>query len=484
MSVPERFSSRWGLILSVIGIAVGTGNIWRFPRIAASNGGGTFLIPWVVFLFLWSIPLIMAEFAIGKKTRQGTVGSFSQMMGSRFAWMGGYIGVVAVCIMFYYSVVAGWCIRYFLLAASGQLLSVSDHSAHWESFTGSQWQPIVFHFAAISICVLVVSRGVVSGIERVNRVLVPSLLLLIVVSAVRAVTLPGAFRGLEFLFTPNFSELTNAAVWLQALTQNAWDTGAGWGLILTYAVYMRRHEDVPLNAALIGFGNNSVSLLAGITVFCTVFALAPGNAEELIRTPGPANTGLTFIWIPQLFAQMPAASLFAVMFFLALSFAAVSSLISMVELATRILIDMNLTRRRAILVVYGGTFLFGLPSALSADIFLNQDWVWGMGLILAGLFMALIVIRYGANRFRHELINESGDIHIGRWWSLIVKYLIPLQVVVLITWWFAQAITADPENWWNPLVPESVGTCLFQWGIVVLLLISMNSLIVKRTVKP
>ena len=341
MSVSERFTSRWGMILSVIGIAVGTGNIWRFPRIAATNGGGTFLIPWVAFLFLWGIPLIMAEFAIGKKSRRGAVGSFARMMGNRFAWMGGYVGVVAVGIMFYYSVVAGWCIRYFLLAASGQLLALPDHSSAWESFIGSQWQPVIFHFAAISICALVVSRGVVSGIERVNRVLVPCLLLMIVVSALRAVTLPGSFRGLVFLFTPDFSELTNAAVWLQALTQNAWDTGAGWGLILTYAIYMRRQEDVPLNAVLIGFGNNSVSLLAGTTVFCTVFALAPGNAQELIRTPGPANTGLTFIWIPQLFAQMPGGSLFAVIFFLALSFAAISSLISMVELATRILIDMN-----------------------------------------------------------------------------------------------------------------------------------------------
>ncbi len=484
MSVSERFTSRWGMILSVIGIAVGTGNIWRFPRIAATNGGGTFLIPWVAFLFLWSIPLIMAEFAIGKKSRRGAVGSFARMMGNRFAWMGGYVGVVAVGIMFYYSVVAGWCIRYFLLAASGQLLALPDHSSAWESFIGSQWQPVIFHFAAISICALVVSRGVVSGIERVNRVLVPCLLLMIVVSALRAVTLPGSFRGLVFLFTPDFSELTNAAVWLQALTQNAWDTGAGWGLILTYAIYMRRQEDVPLNAVLIGFGNNSVSLLAGTTVFCTVFALAPGNAQELIRTPGPANTGLTFIWIPQLFAQMPGGSLFAVIFFLALSFAAISSLISMVELATRILIDMKLTRQRAILIVYGGTFLFGLPSALSVDIFLNQDWVWGMGLILAGLFMALIAIRYGVDRFRHELINESGDIHVGRWWSLIVKHLIPVQVVVLVTWWFAQVIIADPDNWWNPLVPESVGTCLLQWGIALLVLISVNSLVVKRTGGP
>jgi neurotransmitter:Na+ symporter, NSS family len=271
-------------------------------------------------------------------------------------------------------------------------------------------------------------------------------------------------------------------VWLQALTQNAWDTGAGWGLILTYAVYMRRREDVPLNAALIGLGNNSVSLLAGITIFCTVFALLPDRAEQIMATAGPANTGLTFIWIPQLFQQMPAGSLFAVVFFLALSLAALSSLISMLELTTRVLMDWSIPRGRALLVVYILGFVMGLPSALSTDVFLNQDWVWGIGLMVSGAFIALAVVRHGARRFRILHINTAdGDIRIGRWYDLTIRYAIPAQVVALVLWWFWQVIQADPGGWWNPFRPETVGTCLLQWGLVIFVFRAINRSIVGRT---
>jgi neurotransmitter:Na+ symporter, NSS family len=189
----------------------------------------------------------------------------------------------------------------------------------------------------------------------------PSLFVLVVVLAIRAVTLPGAERGLNFLFTPTWEGLSNPTVWLQALTQNAWDTGAGWGLILTYAIYMRRREDTALNAFMLGFGNNSVSLLAGIMVLCTVFSLMPDAASQIV---GAGNEGLTFIWVPQLFARMPAGSFFMVLFFVALFFAAISSLISMIELATRVLSDMGIPRGRAIAVVGGLGFLLGIPSAL------------------------------------------------------------------------------------------------------------------------
>ncbi len=482
MKTAERFTSRWGLILSVIGIAVGTGNIWRFPRIAAANGGGSFLIPWVIFLFLWSIPLIIAEFAIGKKTRFGTVGSFASLLGKRFAWMGMFVGFVATAILFYYSVVAGWCIRYLMTALSGRLFSVADHGADWTQFAQSGTQPVLFHVVALSLGALVIARGVVSGIERVNRILIPALLALIIVSAIRAVTLPGASQGLAFLFTPDFQSLLDYRVWLQALTQNAWDTGAGWGLILTYAVYMRKNEDVPLNAALIGLGNNSVSLLAGITVFCTVFALIPQQAAEVLQTPGPANTGLTFIWIPQLFAQMTGGYFFAVVFFLALTCAALSSLISMLELATRVLMDMKLRRRQALILVYGFALLAGIPSALSLDFFLNQDWVWGIGLMISGAFISFAVIRSGTERFRLENINSAGsDLTVGRWFDWIIQYAIPAQVLILVGWWFWQVIQADPQNWWNPFAPESVGTCLFQWGVMLAIFIAINRFVAERT---
>jgi len=485
MKVQEHFTSRWGLILSVIGIAVGTGNIWRFPRIAAANGGGSFLVPWVLFLFLWSIPLIIAEFGIGKTTRKGTVGAFAQMMGRRWAWMGAFVGWVATAIMFYYSVVAGWCLRYFLAATTGQLFSAEDPVAYWEEFISSGWQPVLFHLLAIGSAALIIRLGVVRGIERANRFLVPSLLVLILISAFRAVTLPGALEGLNYLFTPELEALLDYNVWLQALTQNAWDTGAGWGLILTYAVYMRESEDIPLNAALIGLGNNSVSLLAGITIFCTVFALVPDRAVEVIRTTGPANTGLTFIWIPRLFQDMAGGFFFASVFFLALSFAALSSLISMLELTTRNLIDMGFSRRRALSAVFAAGFVFGIPSALNVDFFLNQDWVWGVGLMISGLFVALAVIAFGADRFRMRQINRSGrDIRIGRWYNFIIRFAVPAQVAVLITWWFSQVIEADPNGWWNPLSVESVGTCIIQWTVLILVLIGLNRFFTRKVMHP
>ena len=155
----------------------------------------------------------------------------------------------------------------------------------------------------MALGIFVVSKGV-KGIETAARVLIPSLILLVIVLAIKALTLPGATRGLAFLFTPDLSELEDYNIWLQALTQNAWDTGAGWGLVLTYAVYMRKQEDTALNAFVIGFGNNSMSLLAGIMVLCTVFSVMPDAACQIV---GAGNEGLTFIWIPQLFAGSRAA---------------------------------------------------------------------------------------------------------------------------------------------------------------------------------
>ncbi len=484
MSASERFSSRWGLIVSVVGIAVGTGNIWRFPRVAAASGGGSFLIPWVVFLFLWSIPLIIAEFALGKGTRFGPLGAFARVAGPGRAWMGGFVALVATAIMFYYAVVTGWCLRYSMLAVTGRLLEIPDHYQDWLGFLDSGWQPILFHLIALTLAALVIRRGVVHGIEAANRILIPSLLLLIIACALRAVTLPGAERGLAYLFTPNLEALLDYQVWLQALTQNAWDTGAGWGLILAYAVYMREREDSTLNAALIALGNNSVSLLAGITIFSTVFALVPAQADELIRMPGPANTGLTFIWIPKLFALMPGGGFFAALFFCALTCAALTSLISMLELATRFLVDLGLARSRALGWVWLAAAVMGLPSALSTSFFLNQDWVWGVGLMISGALIALAVRSFGVARFREQMVNNAGsDLRVGRWYDVLIGWAVPAQVLVLVGWWFTLAVRWS-ESWWNPVATDSVGTCVFQWLAGAAILILANGFMIRRLRRP
>ncbi len=462
------------MMIAMLGMAVGTGNIWRFPRIAATNGGGSFLIPWIIFLFIWSIPLIITEFALGKAMRQGPVGAFQRLIGKKYAWMGAWVAFTATAIMFYYSVVTGWCLRFVVASVTGAIPG-SKPGAFWLSYEGSL-SSVLTHGSAILIATFVVFRGV-KGIEKASRVLIPSLVVLLIVLAIRAVTLPGAERGLNFLFTPDWNALADVQVWLQALTQNAWDTGAGWGLIVTYAVYMRVHEDTTLNAFILGFGNNSISLLAGITVLCTIFSIQPDAASSIV---GAGNNGLTFIWIPQLFKQIPAGQVFMVIFFLALLFAALTSLISMVELVTRALVDRGLNRKRAIVTVGLAGFVFGLPSALSPDFFTNQDAVWGIGLMVSGLFFSLAAIKYGLERFRNSFINPSGDILIGKGWN-VMMYVVMVEAVILLVWWLSQTIS-DNGLWdsLNPWSSWSLGTVIVQWSIVLACLIIFNPYLVSN----
>lgn len=376
--------------------------------------------------------------------------------------MGGWAALCATAIMFYYSVVAGWCLRYFAASVVGELRS-TDPTSFWEGFAGSKTS-LLTHGLALAIALSVVWFGV-RGIEKVAKVLIPTLVILVVALTIRAVTLPGAAAGLEFLFRPDWAALGNVKIWLEALTQNAWDTGAGWGLILTYAIYMRAREDVPLNAFLIGFGNNSMSLLAGIMVLCTVFAINPGARDEIV---GAGNEGLTFVWMPQLFAQMPAGGFFMILFFLALSFAAITSLISMIELITRILIDAGLTRKKALAWVSMGAFWFGAPSALSLGFLHNQDWVWGVGLMLSGFFFALAARKYGVERLRTEVVNADGaDLSIGRWWNFVVSVVVPIEAVILMVWWLWEARGWDPEGWLDPFGSATVGTVLLQFAVAL-----------------
>jgi neurotransmitter:Na+ symporter, NSS family len=465
----EQFTTRWGMMVAMLGMAVGTGNIWRFPRVAATNGGGSFLVAWFVFLLLWSIPLIMLEFAMGKGTRTGNVGAFARIMGRGYAWMGAWVAWTATAIMFYYAVVAGWTIRYSWAAITGELRSV-ESAALWESFSFS-WSVVGFQTLALALGVFIVAKGV-RGIEYAARILIPSLFVLVLVLAIRAVTLPGASAGLNFLFTPSWEGLADPTVWLAALTQNAWDTGAGWGLILTYAIYLRRREDTALNAFALGFGNNSVSLLAGIMVLCTVFSLMPDAADQIV---GAGNEGLTFIWVPQLFALMPGGSFFMIIFFLALFFAAISSLIAMIELATRVLRDMGIPRSRAIIMVGGVGLLLGIPSAINQSVFGNQDFVWGVGLMMSGLFFAAAVLRFGVTKFRQTFINTAdSDIHIGGWWDWAIR-LVVVQALVLIVWWFWQVRT-EPAwgayGWANMLV---------QWAVALAFFVAFNGWMARRT---
>src|SRR5690606_25994235 len=224
-------------------------------------------------------------------------------------------------------------------------------------------------------------------------------------------------------------------------------------------------EDTTLNAFMLGFGNNSVSLLAGIMVLCTVFSIMPDAASEIV---GAGNEGLTFIWVPQLFAQMPAGRFFMVLFFAALLFAALTSLIAMIELAVRVLTVGGMRRGAAVALVAAVGFVLGVPSALNQDVFLNQDFVWGVGLMVSGLFFALAVLRYGVRKFRETLLNTPhSEIRIGTWWEWAIR-LVVVEAAALVVWWFWQ-VRGEP-----PFGTFGIGSVLVQWVIAIAFFLALN----------
>lgn len=465
----EQWGSRWGFIAASIGMAIGTGNIWRFPRVAAKNGGGPFIIAWTVALLVWSIPLLMGEMVIGKKTRLGTVGSFRDFLGKKFTWMGTWITGVCLLIMFYYSVVMGWCMKYFTLSVAGsfkQGIGINETEEIWRVFTTTPSQTILFHFIAMLIAGFIIYRGVTKGIERASKIMIPTLFGLLLIALFRAVTLPGAEKGLEYLFSPKLHMLADPKIWLEAFTQSAWSTGAGWGFIITYAVYTTEKEDIGGNCMIMGLGNNLGALVAGMTVLPAIFALSP-TMEFANEALSAGNQGITFIYLAQLFSRMPAGNILSALFFLTMSIAALSSLLPMIEVGVRNVMDMGMERKKATIWVVIIGFLLGIPSAYSLSFLDNQDWVWGVGLLVSGLFVAVALIKYGLEKLRNNEINIPGaDFKVGRWWSICIK-LFPVLFVIILGWWVNQAISWYPDNWWDPLETFSVGTIVVQWIILI-----------------
>ncbi|MEZ5043470.1 MAG: sodium-dependent transporter [Saprospiraceae bacterium] len=486
----QRFSTRWGFLLSALGIAIGTGNIWRFPRIVAQNaseeGAGAFIVVWVIFLFLWSIPLIIAEYAIGINSRKGVIGAVIATAGKQFAWMGSFMTFVATAITFFYSVIVGWCVFYFFHSILHELPTSTETAVStWETYQASAW-PLLSHAVVMLLGGLAIWKGV-QGIERINKWLIPILLGIIFIALVRSLTLSGSMEGIRYLFKIDWSQFSNPTIWVAALTQNAWDTGAGWGMFITYGAYMQMRFGIVKNALITGLGNNFISLIAGIMIFGTCFAimgtkLGSSGSEILavMKNSGPASTGLTFIWMPQLFEKILFGKALTILFFLGLMLAGFSSLISQLELTVRTFIDGGMKRPTAILLIVIISYLLGIPSAINLDVLTNQDFVWGLALLLSGGLFAVVVIRFKAARVRMEILAQNpDDIKPGRLWDLVITYFIPAASVLLLSWWLL--IDGMNSEWYNPFAQSSIMTCVLQWGLVFSVLFILNKWIVRKT---
>jgi NSS family neurotransmitter:Na+ symporter len=487
------FSSRWGLLMAALGAAIGTGNIWRFPKEVANNGGGSFMIPYVIFLFTWSIPILLVEFNAGKKSRKGTMGTFTKFLGKNKAWMGAWLAWISTAIGFYYAVVMGWTIRYAFGSITGSV-SFSDAKGSWESFLSSPLLVVFFQVVAIAITAVIVYRGIEKGVERINKILIPALFILLILSMIRALLLPGAMEGIAYLFTPKMDSLLNGKTWISALAQSAWSCSAGMGMAITYGAYTRRKDDTNLNTFLTGLGDTTIALVAGIMIFATVFGLAPsiGAAEAAVEEGG---SGLTFIHLPNLFGEMPGGALIAIAFFLAMAFAALTSMIATYENAVKNFVDAGWDRKKAIRVLTAGMLVLGLPSALiilpvgpdgaKLPVFLdNQDFVWGLGLVLSGGFIYYMVFKYGITRFRKNIINSRySDIKIGKWFDILFKYIIPMELLVMSGWFVFQTITDPTEEWWMGGIIGFL-VMLGQWALAIAGLIWLGNRLKNRLEDP
>ncbi len=331
-TVRDGFSSRLGIIAAAAGSAIGLGNIWKFPYITGENGGAAFILVYLFCIALIGVPVMLSEFVIGRRAQKDAVGSFKTLAPGTPWFFTGWLGITAAFIILsFYGVVAGWTLHYLYLAISGGLqgLSAEQLGAVFGGFISNPWQPIFWQVLFMAATIAVVLGGIKNGIERYSKILMPLLLVILVILAIRSVTLDGAKQGMQFLFSPDFSKLNVEAI-LAALGHAFFSLSLGMGAMITYGSYIQKKENLGATALQVSIADTAIALIAGLAIFPAVFAFG------IEPSAGP---GLVFITLPNVFGQMAFGSVFAILFFALLAVAAITSAISILEVVVAYLDD-------------------------------------------------------------------------------------------------------------------------------------------------
>jgi NSS family neurotransmitter:Na+ symporter len=350
MSAPvqERWSSHAVFILAAIGAAVGIGNIWRFPSVIGQNGGGAYLIPYLVAVFLFALPLMILEISAGRHFRGTVVSAFASVRPS-FRALGWLVCAVIFLILSYYLVITGWTLAYTAFSATGS-------TEPFSSFSGS-YLPVLFAMIAVVLTGIIVALGVRQGIERITVLMVPVIIIVLAILVLYCMTLSGFAEGLAFVFTPDFSALTRPGLWVAAFGQAFFSLSVGEGILLTYGSYMDRQQDIARSSLIIAVADLGVALLAALVIFPVVFSFGLSPS---------AGTELAFTTLPLAFSLMPYGNIIAVGFFIVLFFAAFTSAVSMLEVSVAAVQEALLwTRQKTAAVVTAALLLISLLPALS-----------------------------------------------------------------------------------------------------------------------
>jgi NSS family neurotransmitter:Na+ symporter len=442
MASRGNWGSRAGFILAAAGSAIGLGNIWRFPYITGKNGGALFVLIYIGCVIVLGLPVMLAEFAMGRATAKNPVGAFQAIRpGSKWRYTG-FLGVITgVMILSFYSVIAGWTLGYCYKSLSGQFTAIDkgQAAAIFRSFIADPGLQILLLAFFMFLTILIVRKGVSAGLEKYAKILMPALFLIMILLMIRSLTLPGAEKGLLFYLKPDFAKI-NGRVFLEAMGQAFFSLSLGMGTMMTYGSYLGKKENLVSSAAWVAVLDTTVAILAGFIIFPALFS------QNMAPDQGP---GLVFSILPVIFSQMPGGMWFGFAFFVLLAVAALTSTISILEVPVAFLIDeKKWPRRKASWLVGGLAFVFGVPSALAAgglmffsrlpflhiDFLSLWDKIWGNVALSVGAFFIAVFVAHvwnTANALK-EITANGVRFRLAKFWVLALKYVCPLLILVVL----------------------------------------------------
>lgn len=436
-STRGTWQSGIGFILAAAGGAIGLGNIWGFPYMAAESGGGAFVALYVLCVAVVGFPVLLAELTIGRASQKSPVGAFKRLApGTRWPALGAMGVTIGFGIMSFYCVIAGWTVGYLVKAIRGDFRNGLSAEQSQEMFTAFQSNPAwvitvtaVFFLATI----LVVRGGISSGIERVSKILMPVLFVLLVIIAIRSLTLPGATEGIRFLFKADFTKLTPSVV-MNALAQALFSLSLGMGAVITYGSYLSKRENlVNAGAAVVGF-DTLIALLSGLMIFPALFAAGVEPAGD---------TGLVFVVLPTIFDTLPMGNLFGIAFYFLLTIAALTSSISLLEVIASYFIDeRSWSREKACWSMGALCFVLSIPSAMAGALegvlgfnFMNlMVQIFFVYLLAVGaLFICLFVgWKWGTTAAAAELTEGGGSRSVAVLWAILIRYFCPVVAAIVL----------------------------------------------------
>lgn len=432
----ETWGSKLGFIMAAAGSAIGLGNIWRFPYTTGNNGGGAFIIIYLIFVFVIGLSVMTAEFAVGRRSGLAAVGAYKSHS-DRWTFVG-VLGVLsAFFIMGFYPVVGGWAIAYIVKSFTGLLSNPAGVSDVFGSFISSPVEPLLWMGFFLLLNILIVVKGIAGGIEKAGKVLMPMLFILLILISIRSVSLPGAEKGLEFLFKPDFSKVDGNTL-LAALGQAFFSLSLGMGCMITYGSYLSKDEKLPQNAAIVTTLDTLAAILAGVAIFPALFAYG------LEPTAGP---GLVFVVVPSIFAEMGGLGMIlSAAFFLALTVAALTSSVSLLEVVTAYLIEQkHMTRKVAVWLTGGIMTILCIFSSLSLGV-MSESKIFGAGLFdffdiltdkiflaIGGMLLAIFVGWFIKKEDLRDEITNGGTMQFGLFelWYFLIKFVIPVAVAIV-----------------------------------------------------